>query len=96
MRQFLDHIDRYWIGILIGLALPSLFGYAYIQTFHLWEALRAFHFQAGSMLSKMFLVSFFPDMAFLFVFYQLDTWKLAKGILIGGMPYVLAAILTSV
>ena len=48
------------------------------------------------MLSKMFLVSFFPDMAFLFVFYQLDTWKLAKGILIGGMPYVLAAILTSI
>lgn len=92
MREFLDHIDRYWIGILIGLALPALFGYAYVQTFHLWGALRAFDFQAGSMLSKMLLVSVFPDMAFLFVFYELDTWRLSKGVLIGSFPYILAAI----
>lgn len=95
MREFLDHIDRYWIGILIGLALPAMFGYAYVQTFHLWEALKAFDFHAGSMLSKMLLVSVFPDMAFLFVFYELDTWKLSKGVLIGALPYVLAAIMTS-
>lgn len=96
MRSFLEHIDRYWIGILIGLALPALFGYAYIETYHLWEALRTFKMQAGPIWSKLLLVSFFPDMAFLFVFYQLDTWKLSKGILIGGMPYVIAAIITSI
>ena len=89
-----EKIDKYWIGILIGLALPALFGYAYVSTFHLWEALRAFNFQAGSMLGKMLLVSVFPDMAFLFVFYELDTWRLCKGVLIGCLPYVLAAIMT--
>lgn len=96
MREFLDRIDRYSIGILIGLILPALFGYAYIQTFHLWGALRAFDFHAGSMLSKMLLVSVFPDMAFLFVFYELDTWKLCKGVLIGSFPYIIAAIATSI
>lgn len=95
MRAFLEKIDRYWIGILIGLILPALFGYAYIETFHLWGALKAFNFSAGSMLSKMMLVSVFPDMAFLFVFYELDTWRLSKGILIGSFPYLIAAILVS-
>lgn len=90
-----DKIDKYWIGILIGLALPALFAYAYIETFHLWGAMRALDFHAGGMLSKMLLLSVFPDMAFLFVFYELDTWKLTKGILIGCFPYVIAAILTS-
>lgn len=91
-----EKIDKYWLGILIGLALPALFGYAYIETFHLWSALKAFDFHAGSMLSKMLLVSVFPDMAFLFVFYELDTWRLSKGVVIGSFPYILAALITSI
>lgn len=84
--------DKYWIGILLGLLLPALFSYVYVEQFHLWPALRAFDFSVGSMLSKMLLLSVFPDMALLFLFYQTDTWKLSKGILIGSFPYMIAAI----
>lgn len=88
----MERLDKYWLGILIGLIAPALFGWAYVDKFHLYEALRAFQFQAGPITSKLFIVAVFPDMALLFLFYAMDTWKLAKGVLLGALPYVLAAI----
>jgi hypothetical protein len=88
----MDKIDKYWIGILIGLIAPALFGWVYIDRFHLWGALRAFDFQAGTMVSKLLIVMAFPDMALLFLFYALNAWKTAKGVLLGILPYVIAAI----
>lgn len=87
----MSRLDKYWVGIVIGLLLPFLFGWAYVSTFHLWGALRAFNFGAGSMLSKMLILSAFPDMALLFLFYEMDVWRLCKGVLIGSFPYMLAA-----
>lgn len=87
--------DKYWIGIVIGLILPALFGWAYLETFDLWNALRAFNFAAGTMLWKLMLVITFPDMALLYLFYSLDTWRLSKGVLIGAFPYILAAVFFS-
>lgn len=88
----LDRIDKYWRGILFGLLLPATFGLLYIDQMNLWYALQTFQFQMGAVLNKLLLVSIFPDLAFIFVFYQLNTWRFAKGILIGAMPYVLATI----
>jgi len=34
-------------------------------------------------------------MALIFLFYTTDTWRLAKGVLIGAMPYILATLLVS-
>lgn len=92
----MQRFDHYWLGILIGLLAPAIFCYAYLETYHLWAVLRAFNFGAGSVLSKMMIVSAFPDMALLFLFYQTDTWRLAKGVLIGSFPYLLAAIWFSI
>ncbi len=92
----MDRFDLYWLGILIGLAAPALFGWAYIEQFHLWNALKAFHFETNAILSKLCIVAVFPDMAMLFLFYALDTWKLAKGVMLGALPYVIAAIMFSV
>lgn len=92
MRSFLDYIDRYWVGILLGMLLPALFGWSYMERFHLWGALGALRYSAGSMVGKMFIVSSFPDMALMFLFYELDVWRLSKGVMIGCFPYVLAAL----
>ena len=91
----MERLDKYWLGILIGVIAPALFGWAYLETFHLWNALRVFHFEANTMLSKLCIVAVFPDMALLFLFYAMDTWKLAKGVLLGSLPYLIAAILFS-
>jgi hypothetical protein len=91
----MDRFDRYWIGILIGLILPAVFGLTYIDVMNLWYPLETFQFDAGGVLNKLLLVSVFPDLALIFVFYTTDTWRLSKGVLAGAMPYILASIIVS-
>ena len=91
----MDRFDRYWIGILIGLVLPALFGLTYIEVMNLWYPLHTFQFEAGGVLSKLLFVSVFPDLALIFVFYTTDTWRLSKGVLVGAMPYILASLIVS-
>ena len=88
----MDRFDRHWIGVLIGLLLPAIFGLAYIDAMGLWYPLKELQFDAGTILSKLLMVSVFPDLALLFVFYTTDTWRLAKGVLVGAMPYVIATV----
>ena len=91
----MDRFDRYWIGILAGLILPAAFSLIYIDVMNLWYPLQTFQFQAGSVLSKLLLVSVFPDLALIFVFYTTDTWRLSKGVLIGALPYILASLVSA-
>lgn len=91
----MSKLDKYWLGIVIGLIFPAAFGLTYIHAMGLWYPLQTLQFQAGSVLNKLLLVSVFPDLALIFVFYTTDTWKLSKGVLIGALPYILAAIAVS-
>lgn len=91
----MERFDKYTIGILVGLLLPAIFGLTYIEVMNLWYPLQTLQFQAGGVLSKLLLVSVFPNLALIFVFYTLDTWRLSKGVLIGALPYLIAAIYVS-
>ena len=91
----MDRFDRYWIGVLVGLILPAAFGLIYVDVMNLWYPLQTFQFQAGGVLSKLLLVSVFPDLALIFVFYTTDTWRLAKGVLIGALPYILGSLIVA-
>ena len=92
----MSRFDKYWIGILLGLIIPAAFGLTYIDVMNLWYPLKTLQFQAGGVLSKLLLVSVFPNLELIFVFYTTDTWKLSKGLLVGSMPYILAAIAVSI
>lgn len=91
----MERFDKYSIGILVGLLLPAIFGLTYIEVMNLWYPLQTLQFQAGGVLSKLLLVCVLPDLALIFVFYTLDTWRLSKGLLIGALPYVIASIYVS-
>jgi len=84
----MDRFDRYWIGILAGLVIPAAFALLYLHV--MGFALGDFH---GRLLSKLLMVSVFPDLALIFLFYSTDTWRLSKGVLIGAMPYLLASLM---
>lgn len=88
----MQRFDRYWIGIVIGIILPALFGMIFIDRFNLWYPLQTLQFGMGTLLDKFLQVAVFPDLAVVFVFYTTDSFRLAKGVLIGAMPYILAAI----
>ena len=88
-------IDKYSVGLIVGIILPFLFGVIYIETMNLWYAFKTFQFEAGSVLSKLLLVSVFPDLALVFIGYTLQLWRVSKGLLIGTFPYLLASLLVS-
>jgi len=88
----MDRFDKYWIGIVLGLLMPAIFGWAYMEHFHLWSSWHTFGMSLSLTWSKLLLVSVFPNMAFIFVFYAADAWRLSKGVLIGALPYMIAAI----
>ena len=44
-------------------------------------------------LGKICQVGIFPNLAFVFVFYTLEWWKLAKGVLLAAVPYLIASVL---
>lgn len=89
----MDRFDRYWIGILIGLILPAAFGLTYIDVMNLWYPLQTLQFDVGGVLNKLLMVSVFPDLALVFVFYTTDTWRLSRGVLAGAMPYILSSLI---
>ena len=35
----MHRFDKYWIGIVLGLLLPAVFGYLYLDSMGLWQAL---------------------------------------------------------
>jgi hypothetical protein len=86
-------LDKFWIGILLGLALPALVGWVYIERFNLWYTFETFDWQLMKpILGKICQVGVFPNMALLFVFYTLEWWQLAKGILLAAIPYLIASV----
>jgi len=87
----MQRFDRYWIGIVLGVLMPALFILVYLSHYQLWFLLDLGKASFPTY-SKMCLLSVFPDLAFVFVFYTLDTWNISKGILIGAFPYMIASI----
>jgi len=73
--------------------LPALVGYVYVERFNLWYTFEAFDIDLmGNILGKILQVGIFPNLALLFVFYTLEVWRLAKGVLMGALPYLIASI----
>jgi len=87
----MQRFDRYWIGITMGLIFPALFVLIYLSHYNLWFLLDVGK-EAFPTFSKLCLLGVFPNLAFVFVFYTLNTWNISKGLLLGAFPYMLASI----
>jgi len=87
----MQRFDRYWIGIVLGLVMPAAFLLIYLEHYNLWFLLDLER-DAFPTFSKMFLLSVFPNLAFVFVFYTLNLWNVSKGILFGAFPYMIASV----
>ena len=85
----LKYFDKYWIGIVLGLVVTALFGYFYMQQMGLLASVFLYGFRA--VVPKLIIVALFPNLALLFVFYQLSCWKIAKGIVFSMIPYLALA-----
>ena len=91
----MERFDKLWIGILIGLLLPAAFGIRYLETMHLWTALETLRYGMSGVWSKLLLVSVFPNLALVVLFYTTERGRMSKGFLIGAQPYMIASIIVS-
>lgn len=86
--------DNFWLGLLLGLILPALFCLAYAHTIglhHLWQ--EGMFEMLKPVIGRMLLLSTFANMAVMFLLYELNVWRLAKGVLVAIIPYMAAGII---
>jgi len=75
--------------------LPVLFMWVYLNQFYpgnvsFLETLKQLY--PGIILGKLLLLSSMPNLLFVFLFYKTDSFKIATGMLLGGIPYLITSI----
>ena len=87
-------LDKYWIGILLGLIMPAVVAYVYIDRNNLLYMFELLDIELTNnvFLGQVLILSVFPNLAFIFVCYTMELWRAAKGLLIAAVPYLLASI----
>ena len=91
MKRF----NYFLYGFIPGLILPVLFMWVYLNRFYpadltFIETLKQLY--PGVLLGKILLLSIMPNLVIVFVFYKSEGFKIASGMLLGGMPYFIASI----
>ncbi len=82
-------------GLIPGLILPILFMWIYLSRFYpadlsFFETLKLLY--PSLLLGKLLLLSVMPNLILVFIFYKSDSFKIASGVLLGGMPYFIGSI----
>ncbi len=86
--------DKFLWGFIPGIVLPAIFIWIYLSRFYpvdlsVWEILMKLF--PGVLMGKILILSIFPNLFLVYIFYKQDTFKLATGIMIGAMPYLISS-----
>lgn len=91
-------INNIFIGLGIGLILPAIFSWIYIASFYpvhsnVWDIIKQLY--PSQTLGKLLMLSVVPDLLVVFIFYKQDTFKIAGGIMLGAVIYLIGSIMMS-
>jgi len=91
----MERFNNFLYGFVPGLILPVLFMWVYLNRFYpadisFIETLKQLY--PGILLGKILLLSIMPNLVIVFIFYKSEGFKIASGMLLGGMPYFIASI----
>ncbi len=86
--------NHFLYGFVPGLLLPVSFIWVYLNQFYpgdlsFFETLKQLY--PGVLMGKLLLLSIMPNLLLVFVFYKTDSFKIAAGMMIGGMPYLISS-----
>jgi len=90
----MQRFNHFIYGLIPGLLLPVAFMWLYLNRFfptHLsfFESVKQLY--PGILLGKLLLLSIMPDLILVYVFYKSDSFKIASGVMIGAMPYLVSS-----
>jgi len=91
----MERFNHFIYGFVPGLILPVLFMWIYLNRFFpgdlsFIDTLKSLY--PGIIMGKLLLLSIMPNLILVFVFYKTESFKLASGIILGGMFYFIASI----
>ncbi|MGC3978781.1 MAG: hypothetical protein QM751_11455 [Paludibacteraceae bacterium] len=91
MKRF----NNFTLGLVLGLILPALFIWVYLAALYpvkisVTEIIKQLY--PSVLLGKLLLLSIIPDLAMVFLFYKKDTFRMAGGIMLGAILYLIGAI----
>jgi hypothetical protein len=83
-HKHMKFLNKFWIGFLLCIILPTVFGLIYFHSAYqgelpMWNALietARFNFP---LFGKLILLSIFPNLGALFLFYKADYWSACRG-----------------
>jgi hypothetical protein len=90
----MQRFNHFLYGFIPGLLFPVVFMWLYLNRFYpgdltFLETIKQLY--PGVILGKLLLLSVMPNLMFVFVFYKTDSFKIATGMMIGGMPYLISS-----
>ncbi len=86
--------NRFLYGLIPGIILPTLFVWAYIGRFYPVDLpfyKVVYGLFPSVMLGKILLLSIIPNLVAVFIFYKQDSFKIAIGIMVGAIPYLISS-----
>lgn len=90
--------DKFWIGLILSLVLPIIFGLIYFHTAYkgeqeMWTALITLARSGMSLFGKLILLSTFPNLGLFFLFYKAEYWQACRGVIVITILYFVVAFL---
>ena len=90
----MEHFNKFIYGLIPGLLLPVLFMWVYLNRFYpdhlsFFETIK--QIWPGMLMGKLLLLSIMPNLVLVFVFYKSDSFRIATGIMVGAMPYLISS-----
>lgn len=86
--------NRFLYGFIPGILFPLIFLWIYLSRFYPIDIpiLKIIQQLFPSvMLGKLLLLSIMPNLIGVFIFYKQDSFRLGIGVMIGALPYLIAA-----
>jgi len=87
-----EKFNKFYYGFIVGLILPIFFMWLYLSRFYphnipFFDIIREIF--PGVLMGKILLLSVFPNLLIVYVFYKQDSFKFAIGLITGAMPYLI-------
>jgi hypothetical protein len=89
-------LDKFWIGLSVAIVLPIIFGIVYFDTAYkgdqpMWNALWLTASSGLPLFGKLILLSTFPDLGLVFLFYKADYWNACRGTIVATALFFVAS-----
>lgn len=86
--------NRFLYGFIPGILFPLIFLWIYLSRFYpidipILQIIQQLF--PSVMLGKLLLLSIMPNLIGVFIFYKQDSFRLGIGVMIGALPYLIAA-----